>query len=251
MLKRSTQIACAAESWLSPMLMQLWSARRSEHLTASAIVDAIKALATSPQALPNLIQRLLPAIVEVLQLQQASNTEHESRAHVSGGDTAADEPPAVDPLMPALEMLEICLKRWPPHDRLPPHLISHVLPLLLPVLATVCDYDALRVGASCLSRLLKRAPRMQADEQQALSLMEWPPMMARMLRPTLNEELIESVTPLVGQLATSAPAVLDSMRNNCSPRSSSGSAAADCLASYKRLSTFSMVVLTPALERRF
>ena len=73
-------------------------------------------------------------------------------------------------------------------------------------------------------------------------------MMARMLRPTLNEELIESVIPLVGQLATSAPAVF-------------GQHAQQLLTALvvwlgrcrlfglvqAAVHTFSMVVLTPAL----
>ena len=216
-LQRNAAIAAAAEAWLAPLLLQLWSARRVEHLTASAVVDCVKALAAAPAALPALVERLLPAIGEVLQLQRAFDAERRAAAAaappaVGGAPPNAanarvedDEGDAVDPLLPALELLEVAFKRWPTLEPLPPAALGGVLPLLLPVLAGTTDGEVLRVGSSCLAKLLRRAPRMADLEQRALDLPSWPQALVRMLRPNMGEELIEGVAPLVGQLAVRIP----------------------------------------------
>ena len=218
LLRRSAHIAAAAEGWLTPLLLRLWSARCSEHLTSSAIVDAIRALASSAAVLPSVVSKVLPVIAEVLQLQHATQQAVSAeRSAVAGGDISAaqladpeDEPDAVDPLLAAVEILEICMRRWPPNEPLPPAAYTHVLPLLLAVLGTAADVEVVRVGTSCLGKLLRHAVRMHPGEPpQALGLAHWPPALESMLRPGMREELVEAVAPLVGALAMHTPAFFE------------------------------------------
>ena len=74
LVRRDAAASAAAEPWLTPALLQLWSARTEEQLTASAVVDVCIGLAQSAAALPGLVSRLLPALAQVLQLQEAADS---------------------------------------------------------------------------------------------------------------------------------------------------------------------------------
>ena len=195
-LDAATSAAC--EPWLTPALLQLWSARRGEHLTSSAVVDAIRALALAPAAVPGLVQRLLPALGEVLDMQLAADAQR-----APSGSDGDDEGDALDPLATALELLHrIVLRRWPPSQPLPAAVPTELLPRLLRVLAAASDGEVLRAGAACLARLIRRGSVREGEP--ALPL--WPAALARLLRPSLDESVVESTVPLLGELVLHAPA---------------------------------------------
>jgi hypothetical protein len=205
LLRVNLEVAAAAEPWLAPLLLQLWSARHTEHLTASAVADAIRALAQAPAAVPALVQRLLPAIGEVLQLQHTLDSEHAAASATQAVTDDDDDAGAVDPLLPALEMLNtIVLRRWPPQEPLPSSATVQVLPLLLPVAAAAADAEIVRLSSSCLGKLVQRGAL--AEGGPALPL--WWPSIERMLRPTLREEVVEGAVPLLGRLVVHAPMAL-------------------------------------------
>jgi hypothetical protein len=67
--------AAAAEPWLTPQLLQLWSdslgrgaVSGTSPLVGDAVVDAIKPMASQLEAMPGLVERLLPVLLHVLQV---------------------------------------------------------------------------------------------------------------------------------------------------------------------------------------
>ena len=88
LLRRDAHAAAAAEPWLTPQLLQLWSdslgrgavsgtwsdslgrgaVSGTSPLVGDAVVDAIKPMASQLEAMPGLVERLLPVLLHVLQV---------------------------------------------------------------------------------------------------------------------------------------------------------------------------------------
>ena len=75
LLRRDTHAAAAAEPWLTPQLLQHWSdslgsgaVSGASPLVGDAVVDAIKPLGSQLEAMPGLVERLLPVLLHVLQV---------------------------------------------------------------------------------------------------------------------------------------------------------------------------------------
>ena len=73
---------------------------------------------------------------------------------------------SVEPLLPALEMLDECMRRWPVASPLPLSSTPQLLPRLLRVLAVSADGEVLREAAKKLPGarpILKEAREMSND----------------------------------------------------------------------------------------
>ena len=231
LLRTNPELAAAAESWLAPLLLQLWSARSTEHLVTSAVVQVIRSLAESPRALPGLASRLLPAIAEVFQLQLRADSEHAARVAAcspaagptttttQGGEEEEDPGAAIDPLRPALELLSnvvlhpSTLDRTEANASLLQRVCTGVLPLLLQAMSSAREPELIRAGCGCLARMVRRGALRgdgragsTGDESSAM-LTQWQMTLLTMLRPSGAEadHLADGVVPLVGKLILYAP----------------------------------------------
>ena len=146
----------------------------------------------------------------------ASEDEGEDEGEDGWGEDASG---SIDPLEPALCMLDaVLLKRWPRDAPLPEAAHVELLPRLLRVVASATEPEVVRLGSTCLSRFLRRGalPRSAAATGGGAAIAAaggaadgaagaWLACFSRLLRPSLPEAAALYVPPLVALALRHAP----------------------------------------------
>ncbi|KAG0243915.1 armadillo-type protein [Mortierella sp. GBAus27b] len=174
--KIDENVTAELESTLGPLVLESWAKYPADHLISMDIMDLFDALAANQSIYPALNVRALPALVNMI------SVENPDKARVSS----------------AIDLLKSLVQGGP--TPLPPNYVAQFFHNLMSVLLTTDDRDTLQSGQECLTIVVQKDVRQVVEWRDTASGKSGLDLTIQFIAKLLDPSQAESAALFVGDL---------------------------------------------------